>query len=290
MFLAAFLAVGALCFFFMDVDTSPAVLGGKEEDEGYSGLILKDDFTLRSVLSRVASGCSEGNPECVTVKAFIYVKNDVALLEKGGGGRFPKNTLAERGGDAADKAVLLASFLENGGIRSEIRDNGGRPVVYAAGLDVLKLYGEIVKDMHGKPLAKRDITLKKGGIWAVNLGSGDGKPVSVDISAKSSGNFDMLLFPDETEMKAYLRDKNGRFLGDCAISGVSEAEVSCLSPSGGMLLFISGEDGAAFSGRVFRGGVILSDIKSEESENGVLIPMDLSFSSETAYPGVVPWN
>ena len=288
MFLAVFMAVGVLCFFFMNVKLLSAVSGNKETSEEYSDFILKDDFNLRSVLARVASACSRGDLECVAVKAFVYVKNDIALLEKGEGGRFPKRTLTSRGGDAADKAVLLASFLENGGIRTEIRDRGGRPVVYAAGLDVLHLYEAIIKDMHDKPLAERNITLKKGGIWAVNLGSAREKPIPVDISAKSSGVFDMLLFPDETEMKAYLRDKNGRFISDCSLFGVSEAEVSCLSPSGGKLFFISLTDGATFLGSVYKGGVILSDIKSEESPKGSLIPMDVAFSSDMAYPGIVP--
>ena len=291
MFLGCFLIVGGICFFFLDIDISSGdKRAAVSESQSFSDYVLKDDFTVRSILSRIASQCSYGNSECVAVKAFSYISNDIILSDKGYKGKHPTKTLSKKEGDVADKAVLLASFLENAGIKTVIDHKNNRLLVYAAGLDVLKLYNEILKDMREHPLASRSTVLNRGGMWAVNVSTKNNQPISVDILATASGKFNMFLFPDESEMKAHLKNKDGRYFTDCYQHNVSEVEQTCISPSGGRLLFVSVEDNNSFSSKVFSGGLILSDIKSISSDDGVLVPMDVALDFNMAYPGILSYK
>ena len=74
---------------------------------------------------------------------------------------------------------------------------------------------------------------------------------------------------------------------DCFLDNVTIAELSCLSSSGGKLLFISKANNNKFSGKVFRGGILLSDVKSVEINKEILIPMDVSLNKPLIYPGMI---
>lgn len=254
---------------------------------GYNQYVIKEDFTIRNILSRITSDCLSGNNECITVKTYNYVMKDISLIDNGDKGMSPKQSLSKKEADVYDKSVLLASFLENVGIKTDIQENNNKILVYAKGLNVLKLYNEIVKDIHSVPLASRSIALKQNGIWAVNLNTQDKKPITVDIVAKSDYPFTLMLFPNEKEMNNFLKYKKGRYITDCYLNNVTIADLSCLSSSGGKLLFISSANNNKFEGKVMRGGILLSDIKSVELDKQILIPMDTSLKSEVLYPGMV---
>lgn len=285
-----FLLVGVFCLIFLDVSNikgSVVDTDNSNIDNTYDKYVIKDDFNIRNILSRISEDCLSGNFECITIKAYNYVVNDISLVKERNKGRNPKQLLTIKEADVYDKSVLLASFLENAGIKTHIEESNNKVIVYAKKLNLLKLYNEIIKDLHKKPLASREVVLKKNGVWVVNLNTSDNKPITIDISAKSEYPFSLMLFPNEKEMNNFLKYKNGRYMTDCFLDNVTIAELSCLSSSGGKLLFISKANNNKFSGKVFRGGILLSDVKSVEINKEILIPMDVSLNKPLIYPGMI---
>ena len=206
--LTLFLVIGVMCFFLSDIDAHHNI-EKTTDNNNYSAYVLEDDFAIRSVLQRIVSECSYGNSECVTVKAYKYIKDDIKLLKEGANGRQPKNTLMYKNADIGDKAFLLASFLENAGIESKITYENGKLIVYAINLNLLKLYDEIMKDLYSNPLAERRVTLSKDGKWIVNIGDKGNTSIPIDIEVNASKPVQMLLFPNETELNSYIQEQNG---------------------------------------------------------------------------------
>lgn len=277
-FLAIFGGVGGFLLF-----ADPGI-PERKADAPFDGKItagapVPKDYDMVSALAqRVAGDCFGRDAECSALRIHDYVRSNFKLEEtRKAETRLPADVILNRKGDKLALAGLTSSLLEDVGIEAVTQNNGSSAASYACGINVPKFYGLIKNYMRSKTLAKREITLKKNGVWAVDLRSIDGKPLSVDIATDGAKNFDVALFPSQEEMKSYLAGGSGKYFDNCVMFGVSKAELSCVAPSGSKLAFISKEDDNLLRGQVFRGGFLMSDMNMKDIGGQTCVAMDMEY-------------
>lgn len=277
-FLVIFGGVGAFLLF-----ADPGI-PERKADAPFDGKITEGapvpkDYDMVSALAqRVAGDCFGRDAECSAFRIYDYVRGNFKLEEAAVGEERPAaDVILNRKGDKLALAGLTSSLLEDVGIKAVTRSEGGLTASYACGINVPRFYGLIKNYMRSKILAKREITLDKKGVWAVDIRSRDGKPFTVDFSAAGAKNFDVALFQSQEDMKLYLAGGTGKYFENCVMFDVPKAELSCVAPNGSKLAFISRDDGNLFRGEVFRGGFLMSDMNMQDIDGETCVAMDMEY-------------
>lgn len=241
------------------------------------GAPVPDGYSVTASLAqRLAGDCLGRDSECSAFRIYDYVQNNFKVDEAATPIQL-SDVIINRKGDKMAIAQLISSLLKDVGVEAVTETNGGSVASYACRIDVPRLYSVIKGYIRSKPLAKREIALKKNGVWAVDLRSRDGKPLSVDIVADGAKNFDVALFPSQEDMKEYLTNGAGKYFENCVMFGVSKAELSCIAPSGSKLAFISKDDDNLLRGQVFRGGFLMSDMNMKDISGQTCVAMDMEY-------------
>ncbi len=280
------MAAGVFAFFFLDV-TNRKTSGDIIEISDINSLIDNEDMNVKSLITRVANGCSNDDKECIAVKTYRYIKENVALGEAAMTGYSAYGALTERQGDAIDLSLLYASMLANIKIDARIEYEDGKPYVYVGGLDAVKLYDTIMNDIRSTPLASRELLLKEDQIWAVNLSDGLNIPMSIDIVVKSNKPFDMSLFANMEEVNRYFSNNNGIMLQTCNKASTTAVNQTCLVPANSVLVFVSHDADNKFNASVYKGGLIPNDISEKVIDGRTYIPADMALNALFQYPGIM---
>lgn len=284
-----FLAAGIIFMFFVDVDSS-SITARKDSNKNndINSYIIKDDINIRTLADKITAECSRENKACAVLKLYEYTKNGFIITETDGAAPAPVKTFRKREGSYLDVTVLFSSFLLNSGIPAFIKRDNDRYFSYACGITNTDMYNEIIKDIRGAPLAAKNVTLKKNQIWALDLSRNGTESMIIDVIAFSSEPVDAVLFPNKTEMNAYLKGLYGRYDKDCAVFNSSDIKFSCAAAPDSILIFKSLEDENNFRGSIYRGGFLIGDIKSETSKQGNnCIKIDIKLKGPFQYPGVI---
>lgn len=278
MLLAVFAVAGAVLI-FADI----------EEEKPVSGLVSTPDnlsfdygsfeggYASSSLAERIAGDCYEGEPECAAALFIEYVRDEFIADEKEAAGKTLQEVIRERKGTREQISGVLESLLSSAGIKTVVEVRHGVKKVYACDLDVPVLYNEIRKRMRLKILAKRELTLKKGGVWAVDMKNPGGGPLSIGITAVGTAPFNVLLFKNDPDMRVYLKTGTENYIKGCAAFGVTKTELNCSVPAGSRLAFVSQADGNVFTGIISKGGFIMSDIKTEDFGGIACVDTDMDF-------------
>lgn len=275
--LAIFGGTGVV-FLFSDVQLETPAPVAKPYDGGeYAALTDNSGSLISSLAGRIGLECEGKSKECVAISLHEHVKNNFKVEKYETPEPSLWKVIREGRGDEREIAMLLESLLIGSGIEAKTEEKAGVLKVYACGLDVIKLYEEIRRNMRLNALAKREITLDKDGVWAIDLKSKDGTPLAIDIVGEGSAKFDVLLFSSNVEMRNYLNGSSASHLPACFRQGVTELDLQCVAPSGSRLSFISQHDGNIFKGAVFRGGFLLNDIKTASIGGKKCVDMNINF-------------
>ena len=174
-------------------------------------------------------------------------------------------------------------------ISTYIKKDGSKYYSYACGINNYDMYNTIKADLHSKPLADKDLTLRNGQVWAFDLSREGSDNLIIDIEFFSKYPVDMVLFPNKQEMNAHLKGHYGRYNADCSLFNVTEANISCQAPQKtGIIIFKSLNDNNKFKAGIYKGGILAGDIKSEKSRQGSnCIKIDINSSGNFSYPGII---
>lgn len=292
---AVFLFVGFLYMFVIDIDVSGLIYDSHAGNTGkihhINDYLIKNDLNLKTFARKIASSCLDDDKACQALEIYKYVRSSF-IIDNMTEDIFvpnPLNALKNRQGSYLDITLLYSSFLLHGGISTFIKKDNDKYFSYACGIDNTEMYNAIKSDLRSKPFAYKVLTLRKGQVWAFDLSRETNDNLIVDIEFFSKYPVDMILFPNKQEMNAHLKGQYGRYNTDCSLFNVTEADISCQAPQKtGIIMFKSMSDDNKFKTKIYQGGILPGDIKSEKSRQGNnCIKIDINSTGFFKYPGII---
>ena len=293
--IAVFLFIGFLYMFVVDVDTSDLITNNQVKNTNkihhINDYLITDDFNLKTFTHKITSSCLNDDKACQALEIYKYVRSSFIIdnATDGISSPNPLNAFKNRQGTYLDITLLYSSLLLHSGISTYIKKDGSKYYSYACGINNYDMYNTIKADLHSKPLADKDLTLRNGQVWAFDLSREGSDNLIIDIEFFSKYPVDMVLFPNKQEMNAHLRGQYGRYNADCSLFNVTEANISCQAPQKtGIIIFKSLNDNNKFKAGIYKGGILAGDIKSEKSRQGSnCIKIDINSSGNFSYPGII---
>lgn len=284
---------GFLYMFVIDVDinhiTSSSYYPETSRKKHINDYIIKDDFSLVNFTKKITSSCLMEDKACKTLEIYKYVRTSF-IIDNSTDYETPNPYTAfhNRQGSYLDIALLYSSLLLNSGISTYIKKDNNKFYNYACGIDNDDMYNTIIGDLHTVPLVSKELDLRKGQVWAFDLSRNNNKNLIIDVELFSADPVDIILFPNKQEMNAHLKGLYSRHNKDCALFNTSDAKLTCHAPLTGILMVKSHSDDNRFRCRVYRGGILSGDIKSEKSKNGNnCIQIDINSQGTFQYPGII---
>ncbi len=293
--IAVFLFIGFLYMFIIDIDISDLIVNNQINDtkklNHVNDYLITNDLNFKTFTRKITSSCLNDDKACQVLELYKYIRssfiidnttNDLLLPN-------PLNAFKNRQGSYLDITLLYSSLLLHSGISTYIKKDGNRYFSYACGINNYDMFNAIKADLHSKPLAEKELTLRKGQVWAFDLSRDGNDNLIIDIEFYSKYPVDMVLFPNKQEMNAHLKGQYGRYNTDCSLFNIAEANISCLAPQKtGIIIFKSLNDDNKFKAGIYKGGILAGDIKSEKSKKGSnCIKIDINSSGSFQYPGIV---
>lgn len=242
------------CYFY-----SCSLDGNVLRAEPYLEKIVLNDSSLKNLAESYVVGCSVNDKSCEVNKIYRNVvernkylsdPKETELI------RSPSNTLANKGGDCEDLAILASSLLENIGVKTYLVLTPNHAYALACGVDINKItnYGqESLKEVYAQKMENEtnlEVYVKDGQIFVSNsfnetmdLDSGyvlfrslGGDFSALDISYKlsSSKEFQFFVVPSVEEFRKFGDRKNFEYYKNCDLkAGVCRN----VPGSAGVLLF-----------------------------------------------------
>lgn len=288
-----FVVFGFLYMFVIDVDindiTSSSYYSESSKKTHINDYIIKNDFSLVNFAKKITSSCLMEDKACKTLEIYKYVRSsfiidnstDYSLPN-------PRTALSNRQGSYLDISLIYSSLLLSSGISTYIKKDNNRFYNYACGISNSDMYSAVIKDLHSSPLVSKELTLKQGQVWAFDLARNNNKNLIIDVELFSAEPVDIMLFPNKQEMNAHLKGLYSRYNQDCSLFNISDAKLTCQAPLTGILMVKSHSNDNKFRCRVYRGGVLSGDIKSEKSKNGNnCVQIDINSKGTFQYPGII---
>lgn len=293
--IAVFLFAGFLYMFVIEIDTSDLIANTNIDDTNkihhINDYLIINDFNLKTFTHKITSMCLNEDKACQALEIYKYVRSSFIIDNATDdiSAPNPLNAFKNRQGSYLDITLLYSSLLLHSGISTYIKKDDSKYYSYACGIDNFDMYNAIKADLHSKPLADKDLTLKNGQVWAFDLSREGSDNLIIDIEFFSKYPVDMVLFPNKQEMNAHLKGQYGRYNADCSLFNVTEANISCQAPQKtGILIFKSLNDDNKFKADIYKGGVLAGDIKSEKSRQGSnCIKIDINSHGNFKYPGII---
>lgn len=242
------------CYFY-----SCSLDGNVLRAEPYLEKIVVNDSSLKNLAEQYVSGCSSNDRSCevnqvyrnvVEKNSYLSDPNETELI------RSPYNTLANKGGDCEDLAILASSLLENLGVKTYLVLTANHAYALACGVDIDKItkYGqESLKEVYAKKIENEtnlEVSVKDGQIFisnsfneTINLDSGylsfrslggDFDVLDISYNLHSSKDFQFFVVPSVNEFKKFGERKNFEYYKTCDLdAGICKNVPS----SAGVLLF-----------------------------------------------------
>ena len=276
--IAVFLFIGFLYMFVVDVDTSDLITNNQVKNTNkihhINDYLITNDFNLKTFTHKITSSCLNEDKACQVLEIYKYVRSSFIIdnVTDDISAPNPLNAFKNRQGSYLDITLLYSSLLLHSGISTYIKKDGSKYYSYACGINNYDMYNTIKADLHSKPLADKDLTLRNGQVWAFDLSRESNDNLIIDIEFFSKYPVDMVLFPNKQEMNAHLRGQYGRYNADCSLFNVTEANISCQAPQKtGIIIFKSLNDNNKFKAGIYKGGILAGDIKSEKAGRAVTV-------------------
>lgn len=293
--IAVFLFFVFLYMFIIDIDVSNVTAKNQTENinriHRVDDYLIKNDFNIKTFIRKITSSCLDDDKACQVLEIYKYVRSSFIIDNLSDNVSIPNpiNAFKNRQGTYLDITVLYSSFLLHSGIPTFIKKDGNRYFSYACGIEDIDMYNTIKADLHANPLADKELTLRKGQVWAFDLSREQNDNLIIDIEFFSKFPINMILFPNKQEMNAHLKGQYGRYNTDCSLFNVTEAKISCPAPQKtGFIVFQSLENNNKFKAGIYQGGVLAGDIKSETSRQGSnCIKIDVNSNGIFKYPGII---
>lgn len=286
---------GFLYMFVIDVNTDSIISSSynnkKEKKYHINDYLITDDFNIRNFIHKITSSCLADDKACQSIAIYKYVKSSYIIDNKTNSNTpNPYNAFHNRQGSYLDISLLYSSFLLHSGISTYIKVDEKKKKIYnyACGISNKEMYNGIISDIRSTPIVEKTHTLKKGQIWAFDLSRNGKDNLIIDVEFYSASPFDVVLFPDKTEMNAHIKGQYGRYNQECALFGVQDAKLTCHAPVTGIFMFKSLENNNKFKCNIYKGGLLFGDIKSEKSKKGSnCIKIDILNNGNFQYPGII---
>ena len=293
--IAVFLFIGFLYMFVIEIDTSDLItntqIKNTDKIHHINDYLITNDFNLKTFTHKITSTCLNEDKACQALEIYKYVRSSFIIdnITDDISAPNPLNAFKNRQGSYLDITLLYSSLLLHSGISTYIKKDGSKYYSYACGINTFDMYNAIKADLHSKPLADKDLTLRNGQVWAFDLSRESNDNLIIDIEFFSKYPVDMVLFPNKQEMNAHLKGQYGRYNADCSLFNVTEANISCQAPQKtGIIIFKSLNDNNKFKAGIYKGGILAGDIKSEKSRQGSnCIKIDVNNSGNFSYPGII---
>lgn len=297
--IAIFSFVGFFYMFIIDINVNNIKKDAQNKNikkiNNINNYLISNDINLKSFAKKITSPCSDNNTSnyksCNVLEIYKYIRSSFIIDNTELNNDEPNilQTLKDRQGNILEISLLYSSLLLHSGIATYVKKNNDKLYNYACGIDNIDMYNTIKEDLHSKPLVNKALSLRKGQIWAYDLTREDDSNLVIDVEFFSKYPFDIILFPNKEEMNAYINNQYGRYNEDCSLFGVSEFIVSCNVPKKtGIIMFKSLEDDNKFTANIYKGGILLGDIKSEKSKQGNnCIQIDINSTVNIPYPGII---
>ncbi len=293
--IAVFLFSGFLYMFVLDINTSSLIINNKTDNTKktyhINDYLITNDFNLKTFTKKITSSCLNDDKACQTLEIYKYVRSSF-LIDNATSNIIapnPLNAFKNRHGTYLDITLLYSSLLLHSGISTYIKKDGNKFYSYACGINNFDMFNVIKEDLHNKPLAYKNLTLRQGQVWAFDLSRESDDSLIIDVEFFSKYPVDMILFPNKQEMNAHLKGQYGRYNTDCSLFNITEVNISCQAPQKtGIIIFKSLEDNNKFKAGIYKGGILLGDIKSEKSKKGSnCIKIDVNSAGNFIYPGII---
>lgn len=284
---------GFLYMFVIDVNvddiTSSSYFNDNKSKKHINDYLIQNDFNLKTFTEKITSSCIADDKACKTLTIYKYVRSSFIMDNKTSNNiPNPYTAFKNRQGSYLELALLYSSLLLHSGIPTFLKTDGNKYYNYACGISNIDMYNAILSDLHSAPLTKKELTLKKGQVWAFDLSRKDNKNLIIDVEFYSAEPVDIILFPNKQEMNAHLKGQYGRYNEDCSLFNVSDAKIICQAPDTGIIIFKSQADDNKFRCNIYRGGLLTGDIKSEKSRKGNnCIKIDINSNGSFQYPGII---
>ena len=291
---ALFLFIGFLYMFVIDVDTSDLIVNSyvkkSNKTPHINDYLITDDFNLLHFTRKITSSCLDDDKACQALEIYKYIRSSFIIDNSSDySSPNPLNAFNNRQGSYLDITLLYSSLLLHSGISTYIKKDKNHFYSYACGIENIDMYNTIKKDLHSKPLSEKELTLRKGQVWAFDLSRDEKDNLIIEIEFFSKYPVDMVLFPNKHEMNAHLKGQYGMYNKDCSLFNVTEAGITCQAPQKtGIIIFKSLEDDNKFKAGIYRGGILAGDIKSEKSrQRNNCIKVDINSNGMFKYPGII---
>jgi hypothetical protein len=280
----------------------------------YIEKIIVDNDELRQLASNLAQDYdeNEGKVNAIyryVVENFTYIADpeDTDLV------RSPFETLALKGGDCEDMAILACSLLENIGIRTYLvlTENHAYALVSGINPDNLRdhinksLEEQFIEDHNMVSSIDEEFQLKRGyvyyyggdgGVFPIEAGTfGDSvvmiESLEIDYSVSASEPVNIYILPSEDEFDNLVQRKSFEHYPDCQKQEVYQVQATCEIPRYGGIAIQNPTSSNAmvdlrvtFSYKVYFEGLKVSyyTLKSEQA-----IVLELT-AGKYGYPGYSP--
>lgn len=288
-----FVIFGFLYMLVIDVNvddiTSSSYYSTSKKRSHINDYLIKNDFSLINFTKKITSSCLSDDKACKTLEIYKYVRssfiidNSTAYTSPN-----PYTAFNNREGTYLDMALLYSSLLLHSGISTYIKKDNNKFYNYACGISNGDMYNALINDLHSAPLANKELTLRQNQVWVFDLSRKDNSNLIIDVEFFSAEPVDIILFPNKQEMNAHLKGQYGRYNKDCSQFNTSDAKFTCQAPLTGILVVKSHADDNKFRCKIYKGGLLSGDIKSEKSRKGNnCIQIDINSKGTFQYPGII---
>ncbi len=287
-----FLIIGFLYIFVIDINTADYVSNNIKinKSSNINDYLITNDFNLSNFTKKIILSCLQEDKACKVLEIYKYIASSFIINNTSDNSIInPMNAYKNKEGSYLDIAILYSSLLLHTGISTYIKKDNDRLYNYACGIENVEIYNAIKKDLRNSPLSEKYVTLRKNQVWAFDLSREEKDNLIIDIEFSSTYPIDMALFPNHSEMQAHLKGQYGRYNQDCSLFNKSQGTITCLAPQQtGVIMFKSLEDNNNLQAGIYKGGILVGDIKSEKSNQGSnCIKIDVNSKGSFKYPGII---